>query len=67
MTDESLTLSCLSELNDIICRKNVRVIIVHENDARAIPDCLRWLTYVQFDEKNQLHLKGLYSIISGKF
>ncbi|XP_076084553.1 uncharacterized protein LOC143055300 [Mytilus galloprovincialis] len=65
MTDESLTLSCLSKLNDIICRKNVRVIIVRENDARAIPECLRWLTYVPFDEKNQLHLKGLYSIISG--
>ncbi|CAC5423109.1 unnamed protein product [Mytilus coruscus] len=65
MTDESLTLSCLSKLNDIICRKQVRVIIVRENDARAIPECLRWLMYVPFDERNHSHLKGLYSIISG--
>ena len=69
LKDESLTFNVLSALTDGICKKKVRVIpVVDRNRVLRIPESLRWITYIPFDDTGRGdHLKSLYNIVSGRF
>lgn len=68
LKDESLNFNVLSALGDSIYNKKVRVIpVVDQCDDLHIPEALRWITYIPFDDQKKKHLKSLYSIVSGMF
>jgi hypothetical protein len=54
--------------SDSIYKRKVRVIpVVDRKEDICIPDALRWVTYIPFDDsRNRDHLESLYSIVSGK-
>ncbi|XP_052105597.1 uncharacterized protein LOC127738399 isoform X2 [Mytilus californianus] len=67
LKDESLNFNVLSALGDSIYNKKVRVIpVVDQCDDLHIPEALRWITYIPFDDQKRKHLKSLYSIVSGR-
>ncbi|VDI08863.1 Hypothetical predicted protein [Mytilus galloprovincialis] len=67
LKDESLNFNVLSALGDSIYNKKVRVIpVVDQCDDLHIPEALRWITYIPFDDQKKKHLKSLYSIVSGR-
>ncbi|CAC5401079.1 TMEM173 [Mytilus coruscus] len=66
LQDKTLTFNVMSALVYSICKKRVKVIpVVDRCDILRIPEILRWVTYIPFDEKDY-HLKSLHSIVSGK-
>ena len=69
LEDKLLTFNTLSALSDSIYKRKVRVIpVVDRKEDLYIPEALRWVTYIPFDDStNCNHLKSLYSIVSGKF
>ena len=66
--DNLITFNTLSALSGSIYKRKVRVIpVVDRKEDLYIPDDLRWVTYIPFDDSsNRGHLKSLYSIVSGK-
>ncbi|XP_071163238.1 uncharacterized protein [Mytilus edulis] len=67
LKEESMNFKVLAALNDSIYNKKVRVIpVVDQCDNLHIPEALRWITYIPFDDQNKKHLKSLYSIVSGR-
>ena len=68
LEDDWITFSTLSALSDSIYKRKVRVIpVVDRKEDLYIPEALRWVTYIPFDDStNCNHLKSLYSIVSGK-
>ena len=68
LKDDLLTFNTLSALSESIYKRKVRVIpVVDRKEDISIPDALRWVTYIPFDDsRNHDHLESLYSIVSGK-
>ena len=68
LEDDWITFSTLSALSDSIYKREVRVIpVVDRTEDLYIPEALRWVTYIPFDDSSNCgHLKSLYSIVSGK-
>ena len=57
----------MSALGDSIYRRKVRVIpVVDCKEELYIPEAIRWVTYIPFDDGRN-HLESLYNIVSGKY
>ena len=68
LEDDLITFNTLSALSESIYKRKVRVIpVVDRKEDLYIPDALRWVTYIPFDDSRRRdHLESLYSIVSGK-
>lgn len=67
LDDKQLTFNAMSALGESIYRRRVRVIpVVDRCEELYIPESLRWVTYIPFDDSGKRHLKSLHNIVSGK-
>jgi hypothetical protein len=67
LDNEMLTFTTISALGDSIYRRKVRVIpVVDCKEKLCIPEALRWVTYIPFDDDRN-HLESLYNVVSGKY
>ena len=67
LDNDTLTFTTISALGDSIYRRKVRVIpVVDCKEELYIPEALRWVTYIPFDDGRN-HLESLYNIVSGKY
>ena len=66
LDNDMLTFTTIATLGESIYRRKVRVIpVIDCKEDLYIPEALRWVTYIPFDDGRN-HLKSLYNIVSGK-